>query len=376
MKKTLLLAFMMYVGMLYSQVGINKNANNPDPSAMLDIQSTDSGLLIPRMTGAERDGIVNPATGLLVYVTDDHNFYSFNGNIWVLASGDNLGNHKAGQNLEMQGNWISNDGDDEGIFVTDMGEIGIGTNNPDGRLHILMDDNTKNIVLERNEEAKRNAGIRFYRSRGSASGKAALQDKDGIVSLASFGYDGSDYSHSALIAYKVDGTVSSGIVPAKIIFQTQSQNDWAERMVIRNNGKVGIGTDNPVGTLHLKGDDPDLDLDINSGSSPKKIEVRFKEDGNQKAKMYYQKDTKQFVFEQLSTGLMSFNINFVPAMVVDQNRNVGIGVTAPERTLHIKDVLRINPSDEPSNPADGDIYLDNTSKKLRCYVDGAWHDLW
>jgi uncharacterized protein (TIGR02145 family) len=44
-------------------------ADAPDPSAMLDIQSTSKGLLPPRMTTAERNAISNPATGLLVFNT-------------------------------------------------------------------------------------------------------------------------------------------------------------------------------------------------------------------------------------------------------------------------------------------------------------------
>ena len=36
----------------------------PDPSAKLEIRSTNKGLLIPRLTQAQRNGIASPATGL------------------------------------------------------------------------------------------------------------------------------------------------------------------------------------------------------------------------------------------------------------------------------------------------------------------------
>ena len=42
-------------------------------------------------------------------------------------SGDDLGNHTARQNLQMNNKWISNDGNDEGIYVSEDGEIGINT---------------------------------------------------------------------------------------------------------------------------------------------------------------------------------------------------------------------------------------------------------
>jgi len=44
--------------------------------------------------------------------------------------GDNLGNHVLEENIQTDDYWISNDGDDEGIFITVDGTIGIGTDTP------------------------------------------------------------------------------------------------------------------------------------------------------------------------------------------------------------------------------------------------------
>ncbi len=41
----------------------------PDPSALLDVQSAAGGILPPRMSTAEREAIIHPATGLLLYNT-------------------------------------------------------------------------------------------------------------------------------------------------------------------------------------------------------------------------------------------------------------------------------------------------------------------
>ena len=45
-------------------------AGTPDASAALDVSGTDKGLLVPRMTQAQRTAISNPATGLLVFQTN------------------------------------------------------------------------------------------------------------------------------------------------------------------------------------------------------------------------------------------------------------------------------------------------------------------
>lgn len=68
------------------QVAINNDGSAPDPSAMLDVKSSEAGMLIPRMSAAQRNSIPGPATGLLVYVTDDNNYYYFNGVDWQQAN--------------------------------------------------------------------------------------------------------------------------------------------------------------------------------------------------------------------------------------------------------------------------------------------------
>ncbi len=65
------------IGLHAQQVGINNSS--PDPSAVLDIQSSNKGLLIPRMTKTERAAIANAANGLMVYQSgpDSIGFYYF-----------------------------------------------------------------------------------------------------------------------------------------------------------------------------------------------------------------------------------------------------------------------------------------------------------
>ncbi len=53
--------------------GVTIGSNNPpDPAAVLDLQSSQSGLLLPRLTTAQRNGIQNPPNALVIYNTDNH----------------------------------------------------------------------------------------------------------------------------------------------------------------------------------------------------------------------------------------------------------------------------------------------------------------
>ena len=74
MKKITILVLLLFFGLNYSyaQVGIGTTA--PDASSILDVVSTDKGVLVPRLTNAQISAISNPATGLLVFNTDLNEF--------------------------------------------------------------------------------------------------------------------------------------------------------------------------------------------------------------------------------------------------------------------------------------------------------------
>jgi hypothetical protein len=93
MKKSVLFILLSnLVGIGFAQnVAINGTGAAPAASAMLDVASTTSGLLMPRMTSAQRTAIAAPATGLKVYDTTTGGFWYFNGTIWVQLLNTNTG---------------------------------------------------------------------------------------------------------------------------------------------------------------------------------------------------------------------------------------------------------------------------------------------
>ena len=50
-------------------VKIGNNTNAADASAMLDVESTNQGLLAPRMTESQRNAITSPATDTCALLT-------------------------------------------------------------------------------------------------------------------------------------------------------------------------------------------------------------------------------------------------------------------------------------------------------------------
>lgn len=85
MTKMIALIISVAIGLSYSvnaQIGINTDGTDPDNSAILDVKSTDKGLLPPRMTTAQIVAIESPAEGLMVYNTDTKSLFLFNGTLW------------------------------------------------------------------------------------------------------------------------------------------------------------------------------------------------------------------------------------------------------------------------------------------------------
>ena len=107
MKKRLPLFFVLsacfYTG-LAQQNNVGINTTTPDPSAALHIESTNQGVLVPRLTSGQREGISNTATGLLVFDTDTGSFWFYNGTAWVNLSTPGLPKGLAGQVLTLRSN--------------------------------------------------------------------------------------------------------------------------------------------------------------------------------------------------------------------------------------------------------------------------------
>lgn len=75
-------AFLVFIviGVFYGQRAIAQNVGigtlSPHNSAKLDVTSTNSGLLVPRMDSTQRANIAAPAIGLLVFQTDGQQWFS------------------------------------------------------------------------------------------------------------------------------------------------------------------------------------------------------------------------------------------------------------------------------------------------------------
>ncbi|MCB0527684.1 MAG: hypothetical protein KDC65_04345, partial [Saprospiraceae bacterium] len=162
----LLFCSLLLAGQLAAQVAVNQDNSSPDPSAMLDVKSTDKGLLIPRLSSAQRTSIAAPATGLMVFDNTTDSFWYYNGTAWkeitlntddqTLSLSGTMLSIEDGNSVDLSGLSAANSWSQTGNAGTTNGVDFIGTtdnvaldfrvNNLRGLRLIPKADNSVNVI--------------------------------------------------------------------------------------------------------------------------------------------------------------------------------------------------------------------------------------
>ena len=175
---------------------------------------------------------------------------------------------------------VNNDmaGSDSSFVITSGGEVGIGTNNPSGPLNIHRSGVSSIITMETWRNGGNQNKINAFGSRGSELSPLWIAQNDYLMEINAYGYNGNpnlDSNRSSRILMAVDGPVTANNVPGSIIFLTRGAvGDAIPRMIIKNNGNVGIGTLNAARPLHVN-DVMRLNPRATAPTSPAKGDMYF-----------------------------------------------------------------------------------------------------
>jgi Head domain of trimeric autotransporter adhesin/Chaperone of endosialidase len=156
MKKITIMLIAIAIRQLTMAQSIGIGTITPNPSAQLDVTSTAKGMLIPRMTEAEKNAIPSPAQGLMVYNVTSNSFQYYNGLSWLNISHSGIISGTANKVAKFNSPW----GLTANTLITDNGTgVAINTTNalPNSSALLDMTSNNKGVLIPRMTTAERNA---------------------------------------------------------------------------------------------------------------------------------------------------------------------------------------------------------------------------
>lgn len=352
-----LLVFILPVIAVNAQNNIGIGTATPNASAMLDVNSTTKGLLIPRMTALQRLAI-NPAAGaraLMVYDTDSSAFMFWTGTVWnKLGAASGAG---ASQ-------WLSNGNN---IYNINSGYTGIGNSNPQfsldlsGRMRFrggsdnnssaglwLSGTGTDSAVNKVFIGMRADSSAGFYSDKFNVGWGLIFDGRNGNIGFGNqdptYPISFKDLSGDKISLFKdgngnyyglgIGNSVMQLMTPhnnADILFGYGRSNSFTENMRIKGNGLVGIKNPDPKFPLSfqdISGDKISLFKDLNGNYYGLGI-------GSSLLQLMTPHSTSDIVFGYGKSAA------FVENMRIKGNGNTGIGVSDPVYSLDISNRMRI-----------------------------------
>ena len=242
----------------------------------------------------------------------------------------------------------------ERMRIDSLGNVGIGTNNPQRKLHVQDGDIRIESTYPRLylTDTDHNSDYSIINSNGSfliyddtnASNRMVIDSSGnvgiGTTTVGQFAStnvgltvdSGNDYSGIAMTDGSTTSTLAQGFSTTYLYNQANGSmlfgTNNTERMRIAANGNVGIGTTSPDSILDVVGADPILTIrDTSTSGSDSHATLRLAESGAS--------DSLNLHYDiSLDEGHLTFNYdnngsNATERMRIDSSGRVGIGTSSP-----------------------------------------------
>jgi hypothetical protein len=236
-------------------VGINNGA--PSASAILDVASTSKGFLPPRMTSTDRDAIIQPAKGLMIFNTTTNAQETNTGTpaspVWSSAATVSA----AGEPWYKVGTTAGATANTDSVYLN--GNVGIGTNNPQQTLDVAGTFALRMSAIPggtQNMQIQNSAGANRW-SLGMATTEPGSGNDGADFKLWGYADDGS-YLNNPLTVTRATGNVGIGTatplskldVAGNLIVRGSSMNGGNKNISIKNDAGIdrwamGMGVAEP-----------------------------------------------------------------------------------------------------------------------------------
>ena len=197
----------------------------------------------------------------------------------------------------------------------------LGTNNFSGLLQIESDSEAAATIGRFNNGAG-SSRLVLQKARGTKASPSVVQSGDDCGQILFSGWDGDTFTNAAYIKVEVDGTPGDDDMPGRLIFATTPDGTTTsqERLRIASDGKIGINTTSPIGTL-----------DVYDGTF---ILSKPNETGNER--------NWRFLNNNAAAGNLGLQVStaaagstFSNVIELTKEGNVGLGTTSPSDALEI-----------------------------------------
>ncbi len=343
-----ILVFLACYTSITAQVAITPDGSAPHASAMLDVKSTEKGILVPRMSSTQRSAVVSPAQGLLVYDLNTESFWFYSGTAWEeLISGYTSILRDADNDTKVQ---VEESPDDdiirfdaagaERMTILNTGNIGIGTTAPANKLSILGSSTSSATVLK--SETSFSGNQHVHAIEGTAL-PAVGYGKGGYFTGGARGVQAyGEGGASASMIIGVEGT-ATGTAGIRVGLFGRAQGGAANWAGYFDDGNVYIKGRSGVGTLL-----PEARIHTLENSTPSFPHLRLTEtSANDYARIKLETQSDPGIFWDIAgrsdTSASESRLNFYysnPGFIGDKmtitgEGNVGIGTSSPVNRLRV-----------------------------------------
>ena len=433
--------FLIFLGSVSAIAQVNSNqpvvnaiaGQNPFLDASTNFNdpgSVGKGLVFPQadlttwtFDTSALDGINFPTAfdGMIVYNTGSGTTLENQGQIVSVTPGfyyfsnpgatDNITN---GQWIKFEagaagGKFVDGINPADAVFTT--GNVGIGTDNPLGLLSMVRHQNNYTSV-----------GLANWHTGASARALMAVTSNEGGGKMLVFSHNSDNFNGgvgfetlapNTGVIYTGGQSNGLNIVnggTGDINFATGGYSNFAKKMIIKQNGNVGIGTTTPENILSVRKDQNTATIsritNIDSGVLSRAIVMATSNESGSKAiGIAHNSENYNFGvgFETLapntgvlytggqSNGLTIVNggtgdinfatggySNFAKKMIIKQNGDVGIGTgISPSSKLDVDGYIKLGSADTrgDASPQEGMLRFNTVTKKFQGYDGTSWVDL-
>ncbi len=245
----LVLVFLLTAFLSYGQQNVGIGTDNPNPNALLELESDDKGFLMPRLNTNARNtlgALCGPnEEGLVVYDTEEDLFFFWDGSQWIPYPGSGSGDQWGGQVVITDGS-ISGDG-------TAGNPLSVGAGSDDQN---IQGSGLNGTILT----------IGIENGNSETVDLSTLQDGIGTDDQNLTGA----FLNNTILEINIENGTSATVDLSSLqgtddvdfleVGTTTVPDDINDN--IYTQGNVGIGTANPVSDLHVNGLTTSKDYDI------------------------------------------------------------------------------------------------------------------